>query len=276
VVRTAAWTVPAVSLVSAAPAFAASPTMDCQTLVLTPVLNWTSNNGNLTRHRKTGWWNWDNPPATPGANGYIAASEAVWYENLDIPGHAFLSFEDNPTTNTSSGANAPGTATVTVQYAVTVTGHVTLNVAGGLWFGYGHETGGATERQMVDVDVIGLAGGTRRIASLAPRRQGGQGVFYPTAAMLGGNSSRAVTSTNNGRLKEQDSSLTQRYALSTPPTQMSDGRFKVDFAGTPVVDDVEGDRTLFIQYTLTMPARYGSSWVNDDVIILPPTVTVNC
>lgn len=250
--------------------------MTCQTAALVPVSSWTTAGGGVRRNVDTGWY--VNGTYAPANDGHVTRDEADWYTYLNLPDGSFLSFANtNNAVAAATGTNA--FTTVTLEYTFAVTDKVSIDLVGTVLFGYGNMAGGATERQYVDIEVLGLATGPRTVAKMAPRRQNQAGtVRYPNGTPIGMPAANAVTATNHGRLKYTDAQLEDLgYTLYEPPsTGVAQGRFTADFAQRHIVDDAVGPRTLTIRYTLTLPARYDTTWVNDDVILFKPTVTLNC
>ncbi|QCX28861.1 hypothetical protein [Nocardioides jishulii] len=272
---------PAITLATSAPAYAASSTMACQVVALNPVAAWIAAGGGVTRNVDTGWY----VPGTyapesgtvPAAlDGFVKKSEADWYTSLNLPSGSFLSF-GNTRNAVASATASNATTTVTLTYTFTVQNKVTLDLGGRVLFGYGNSPSGKTERQYVQIDVKGLAGGDRTVARMAPRRQSADGsVLYPHTS-VGISRENSATAGNHRLLKQSDAQLEALgYTLHTPPSGIDQGRFSAYFADKTIVDDASGSRVLQIVYTLTLPARYDSSWVNDDVILFAPTVRVNC
>ena len=208
--------------------------------------------------------------------GHVNEEEADYYHDLGIPDGSFLSFAN--TENTVRSVNGSrALTTVEVEYTLVVSGRVEIALEGKVLFGYGSKEQGATERQWVDITLEGLSsGGPYVVAKMAPRRQSTNGlVRYPNGTAIGMAADRAITGENHVRLKHTDEQVESRgYELYAPEALVGPGRFVAEFAARNIVDEAEEARMLSLRYTLTLPARYDSNWVNDDVILYKPTVTV--
>lgn len=268
---------PAITLASAAPAFAESNTPEagaCRVAEVLPLASWTSTGGRVERNVDTGWYV-RGEYADTGHDGHVTKKEADWYDYLNLPDGSFLSF-GNTQNAVARLQDTNAMTTVVLEYAFEVTGRVEIDLVGKVLFGYGSASDGVTERQLVDITLVGLVGGDRTVAKMAPRRQNVNGtVRYPNGTSVGMGAGTAVTAANHRLLKHTDQQVAGLgYDLYAPPAGSAQGRFVADFAERGVVDDAVGARTLRIRYTLTLPARYDTSWVNDDVILFKPTVTV--
>lgn len=257
-VRGAAWSVPAVTLAAAAPAYAVSPPTTCRAAAVVRS-SWSITSGSLANsQRNTGWL----VRGQYSQTGMVSAAEAQWFTGRTGPGTSnqpngsFLSFANN--------ASTTGQAVILVRYAFQVTGNASVTVAGVAKLGYGNSGTNPqrTERQMLDVAVVD-GSRTVRVAGVAHRRRNGS-TYYPATA----------NATTYGQLFRTDEAVATGRTLHTgiqgehtaQATYSSD-----EIALTSASSQI---RTVFVDYTLTLDRRAGADWVNDDIIINPPTVTV--
>lgn len=273
--RTAAWSVPAISLASAAPAFASSR---CQTISAHHV-DWTLTSGainNPDNDRSTGWLVRGTHTAkfiSTAQQQYFDGTHETNGRDSNEPDGSFISFANN-------AANSTTAAVLTVTYAFEVTGNIDVSVNGILKLGYGNSSTAPqrTDRQVVQVQLVD-GSVNQELARIAHQRRTGtnQGnfVYLPTGATSASynalSRSDATVSANNtnGRFvlhQAQPGGGHQATATYTTPTPIR------------LTGSAQAPRTVSLVHTLTLDPLGTSSTtgrlVNDDVIINPPTVTV--
>lgn len=267
-VRGAAWSVPAVALTTAAPAYANSMDVPaaqrCSEAVLTRH-SWDVLSGQLdTSKRNTGWL----VRGSYGATGMVSAAEAQWFDGSrsgsgtsNQSDGSFLSFANNGRTDSN--------AVIRVRHTFQVTGTVTISVQGVAQLGYGNSGTNPqlTDRQLLDVTLSEVGGRENvPVAKLAHRRRNGSRnpyTYYPATA----------TSTTYSNLLRSDNEVAgSGYTLHT--ATQGEHTYAASYSGQPITLTGSGTRTVYLDHLLTLHRRKNTSWVNDDVIITPPRVIV--
>lgn len=275
-----AWSVPAVAVVTSAPAYATSVPPQVCAAALTHVTNWNTSEPSFKAKVDTGWYDRAlfMPDGHTGPHDNVTVANRAWYMGLHTPGEelptgSFLSFANNPSSTVEQQ--------ITIEWTFNVTGRATLDVNGMIMFGYGNHTGGRTARQLVDIYVDGLAvPRTTPIAQLAAARTDGNGNYFPNRDVAPG---VAVSDKSVYDQLESDPSLEARgYTLHQPPAESDQGRFDAPYIADRIIDEETAPRALVVRMILTLPpvpvpAGTGQDdWVNDDIIVYPPVVTTAC
>ena len=271
VLRSALWAVPAISIASAAPAFATSSST-CINGIAT-YRTWSVTGGSLDNGSGTG------TSATKVATGWlvrgqygnagmVSKDEGAWYDGSksgagtsNQPEGSFLSFANNKVTSTT---------TVLVTYGFEVTGTARLTINGTVRLGYGNSGTNPirTERQLVDVRVRQGTGTATTIAKIAHRRRVGTTTTYYPA--------NSNATTYAGMLQSDPVVTSAGYTMHTA-TQGQHTYAATYGNSTPLLFTGTGRRTIFVDFVLTLHRRDTTAGlVNDDVIINPPTFSLNC
>lgn len=283
VLQAAAWSVPAVSLTAASPAFATSQAQAC-TLV-TQASKWSVVAGTtpLRPHTvdplrlETGWMNSSTVTTTGTVAGALVApshgdSMLGKTTHADLRPGAFISWQDAGTVSTD------GTATqrtvLHVDYRFTVNGPTTVTIGNRAIFQYGNPNNW-TSRQTLTMELLeeitpatattdAVTGPALWTTKIAARRQNPNGSIYPTA-----------THPLSYLIHTDSDLVSQGFTLvnDVPAT----GRYEREFNATPSIlnagASANAPRTYIVRYTFTLYPRFGTSTATDDVAVDAPIVT---
>ncbi|GGD12523.1 hypothetical protein [Nocardioides daphniae] len=260
--RAAAWTAPAVTLAAASPAYASSGLGArpgaCRVVQVTRS-SWSVVTGGIVDRGNTGWLvrgQYDQP-------GMVSSAQATWFDGTKTgagtsvqPDDSFLSFGNN--------ASMTGATVIKVRYAFELTGSATVQLEGVVRLGYGDSGTPVqlTERQVLDVAVVD-GNQNVRVAGIAHRRRNGN-TYYPATA----------DSAAYALLARTDEEVGAHHTLHT--AIQGEHTYRAEYTSQPIALTGKSSvrRTVHLDYTLTLDRRASSAWVNDDVVINPPTVTV--
>ena len=265
-----AWSVPVVTLATAAPAYAISRCAP-GALTVTPVA-WTVQTGSLqSGYVNTGWI-----PGSAGTGGSISQSEYTNWFNSEPVG-SFVSFADN-----GSGSDTK----VVVEYAFNVTGNAHITASGLARFSYGQKASQYIERQDLVVEllegatVLGTVKRTlQRIDTTTSPTQ-----YLPRSTESGNNWPNGNSAVYGHTTFTSDPAMvTAGYTIVPRPavvsgTKPDSGTRDHNFSLSGTSMGTNASRQLRIRYTLTLHGLRATNgtWVNDDVILRPPTVSVLC
>lgn len=259
-----AWTVPAITVAAAAPAYAISRCTP-GALVVTPVA-WTVSGQLQANYVNTGWI-----PGSVGTGGSISQSEFTNWFNTEPVG-AFVSFADNGSTADTQ---------ITVEYAFNVTGNAHLTASGLARFSYGQKASQYIERQDL---VISLVEGSSVLGSVKYAHQRIDGATYlPRSTQSGNNWPTGNASVYNHATFTSDPAMVNAgYTLVPRPAVVSgalpDSGTRDQAFTLNATSMGTGSRQLRVRYTFTLHGLRAANgtWVNDDIIIRPPSIVATC